>query len=303
VDTEALFFIVLLGVLFGSTLVASRFSVGQFSALNYVGLRFLFVSLAYIGIYLFRIRGRMLPKDRRLWQHSIVLGIFGTAVPMSLIVSSLQYQSSGLTSILVTTGPAVTVVLAHFFLPDERLSRRKVSGVFLAFSGALLLAIRGESGLPDGSQASLWGYLMVILAMISGSLATVYARKYMQALDAFDVNGVRMFTGALLVLPLSLLLGGFDVSAVNRTGIFALLWAAIVGTFLGMMLSFYNIQRFGATAAAMTSYIVPVVASLGGVILLEEKITAGMTTGMALVIIGVSVINWRVIKKQVVHGY
>ena len=85
---------------------------------------------------------------------------------MTSIVSSLQFQSSGITAVLITTSPAITVIMAHFFLPDEPLTRRKSLGVLFALGGALLLAARGESGLPDVSRANPLGYLLVLLAMV-----------------------------------------------------------------------------------------------------------------------------------------
>lgn len=289
---EALPYIILLGILFGSSLVVSRFSVGQFQPLTYIGLRLGLAGLAHIAVYVFS-RSRQWPQGRHLWSRAAVLGIFATAIPMTGIVSSLQYQSSGVTSVLITTGPALTVLMAHFLLPDESLTRRKGVGVILALAGAFLLAVRGESGLPDVERASPVGYLLVLGAMVSASASTVFARKYMRDLETFDVASVRMWVAALAIIPISLLLEGFDLSQVTGQGYGALLYAAFVGTFAGMMLAFYNIQRFGATASAVTAYIIPIVASLGGVLILGETITTGMLLGMALIVGGVAIINER----------
>jgi drug/metabolite transporter (DMT)-like permease len=289
---QALPYIILLGFLFGSTLVVSRFSVGQFQPLTYVGLRLSLAGLGHVAIYLLSKR-RQWPRGRQLWGHSAVLGIFATAIPMTAIVSSLQYQSSGVTSVLITTGPALTVLMAHFLLPDETLTRRKSLGVLLALTGAVLLAVRGESGLPDVERARPIGYIMVLGAMVSASASTIYARKYMRALDTLDVASVRMWVAALVIMPLSILVVGFDLSQVTSQGLGALMYAAFVGTFAGMMLAFYNIQRFGATASAVTAYIIPIVASIGGVLLLDETITQGMLLGMGLIVAGVAIINQR----------
>lgn len=254
--------------------------------------------MGHVAIYAL-FRRRRWPTGAVLWRHSAVLGIFHTAIPMTAIVSSLQFQSSGLTAVLITTSPAITVLMAHFFLPDEPLTRRKGLGVLLALSGALLLVIRGESGLPDVSQASPIGYGLVLLAMLSASGATIYARLYMQDLDALDVASVRMWVAAAVVMPLSLLFVGLDLDDVTSQGYTALLYAALIGTFCGMMLAFYNIQRFGATASAMTAYIIPIVAGIAGVLLLGETITTFMAIGMALIIVGIALINER---SQAVEG-
>jgi drug/metabolite transporter (DMT)-like permease len=243
-------------------------------------------------------RNHSWPRGKDLWKHSLVLGTIGTAVPMILLVASLRYQSSGMTAILITLGPSLTVLMAHFALPEEPLTTRKLTGVLLAFSGAVLLMALGESGLPDVHQASPIGYLLVIIAIMSSSSGTIYARKYMQNLDTLSVNTARVLLATLLVMPLSLVFVGLDLSVVNQQGYMALGWAALAGTFLAVLISFDNIKRFGATAGAMPSYITPVVTSLGGVLLLDEKITTGMLAGMALIMIGITVINQRSIRMD-----
>jgi len=287
---QALPYVLLQGFLFGSTLIASRFSVGQFRPTTYIGMRMVLATLCHLAVYMLARRQKW-PSSSHLWRHAALLGVVGTAVPMVAIVSSLQYQSAGLTSVLLTSGPAVTVLMAHFFLADETLNPVKVAGVVLALGGAVLLVVRGESGLPDVSQASPLGYGLVVLAIISASSMTIYARKFMREYDFFDVASVRMFVATLTVMPLSALLVGVDLSSVDVRGYTALVYAALVGTFSGLMLSFYNIKRFGATAASMPLYVIPVVASLGGALVLDEQITTGMLAGTGLIAAGIALIN------------
>jgi drug/metabolite transporter (DMT)-like permease len=170
---QALPFILLQGFLFGSTLIASRFAMGQYQPTTYIGMRLVLASLIHLGIYLVASRRRPWPRDPGLWRHAAVLGVFGTAIPMTGIVASLQYQSAGLTAVLLTAGPALTVLMANFALPDETLTPHKGAGVALALGGALLLVVLGESGLPDVSRASPVGYVLVLLAMLSASATTV----------------------------------------------------------------------------------------------------------------------------------
>jgi drug/metabolite transporter (DMT)-like permease len=290
-DKKATPYILLLGVFFGSTLVVSRFSIDQISPTTYIGLRFTLAGLAFALVYTLRLGKRRWPTGVDLWGRGFILGVLGSAVPMISIVSALQYLSSGLVSIMITVGPAFTVLMAHFFLDDEYLTWRKASGVLLSLGGAVILVMLGESGLPDAGPVNPVGYALVLGGMLAGSAMTIYARKYLQDYDTFDVTGVRIFIGALVVMPLSVVFEGFDISKVDHQGILALLFAAMVGSFLGMLLSLYNIQRFGATAAVMTTYVVPIVAGLIGVLFLDEQITWGMAVGIVLIVLGVWIIN------------
>jgi drug/metabolite transporter (DMT)-like permease len=292
-DLQALPYILFLGFLYGTTLVVSRFSVGQFEPTTYIGLRLAMSSLGFIVIYTLRIKKRHWPKNPRLWGHAAILGVFGSALPMTAFVSSLQYQSSGVTSILITASPAITVLMAHFTLHDERLNLRKIAGIVLALGGALLLIVRGESGLPDMTQANPIGYGLVLLGMLATGTMRIYIRKHMTNFSAFNVGAVRMFAASITIIPISFLTVGFDLSRTNTQGWLALLYAALFGTFVAMLFDFYNTKRFGATASVMVSYVIPVFAGIVGALFLDERITGGMLFGMALISLGVWLINKR----------
>jgi drug/metabolite transporter (DMT)-like permease len=289
---QALPFVIVLGSFYGTTLIASRFSIGQYAPTTYLGLRLVMASLLHIAVYLL-VRKRHWPVDRNLWRYAVPLGVFGTAIPMTSIITSLQYQSSGITSLLLTTNPALTVLMAHFFLSDEHLSRRKALGVTLALSGAAMLLLLGESGLPDVTDANPLGYILVLTAMVLSSGASVYMRRFMSAMDVFDVASIRMWVAAAVVMPLSFFMAGFDLSAVTPVGYGVLVYAALIGTFAALMLTVYNIKRFGATAAAITAYVTPVVATISGVIVLGETVTPGMIVGMVTIIGGIAILNER----------
>ncbi len=289
-NIKALPYVTLLGFMFGSSMVVSRFGVGQFEPTTYIGIRMIISSLMALAVYRLS-TGRRLPRDRELWTRAGLLGIFGTAVPMTCVIVSLQYLSSGVSSLMLSVGPAITIILAHFLLPDELLSRRKVYGVGLALGGALLLALSGEDGLPDAGAAASTGYILVLIAMVFSSVMVVYARKRLTGYDAYEVGSIRIFTTALVMMPLSLLAVGFDLSAVTGAGYLSLVYSAIVGTFLGLLLSFYNIKRFGATPAVMTTYIIPIVAGIGGVLVLDEEITLTMLVGMGIIVSGIALLQ------------
>ena len=289
-NIKALPHISLLGFLFGSSLVASRFAVGQFEATTYIGLRMVISSLLALGV-IYLATGRRLPRDRLLWWRASLLGVFGTAIPMTFVILALEFQSSGVTSLLLSTGPAMTVIMAHFSLPDELLTRRKLFGVSLALGGALLLALSGEDGLPDVQGAGPIGYILVTVSMFFSSVMVIYARKKLSGYDAWDVGSIRIFSTAIAVMPYALLTSGFDLSAVTQGGYFGLLYSAVCGTFLGLMLSFYNIKRFGATPAVLTTYIIPIVAGIGGVLVLGEEITTTMLIGMGVIVGGIAMLQ------------
>ena len=291
-DIQALPYISLSGFFFGSSFIAARFAVGQFGTINYVFLRLFLASLIFGAVYIFD-RHRVWPTDPRLWKHGIVLGFLATVIPMLSFNTALNYLSSGVTAVFRATEPAFIVILAHFVLAGERLTGRKIVGVILALSGVLLLTLRGETGLATLATDPI-GYLWATLALLGGSLGTVYARKYAQNLSVFDITTVQMLVGTAVLSLFILQQGGLNIEGIDSLGYMALGYGLFIGTIAGFLLFYYNIRRFGATATAITTYIIPIIATLGGVMILDEKLTGGMLAGMGLIISGIAILNLRV---------
>ncbi|MCA9912053.1 MAG: DMT family transporter [Anaerolineae bacterium] len=290
---KALPFVILNAFLFGSTLVASRFSVGNFPPLVYLSFRLLIASSAFLLIYLLRPEAHF-PLDGSLWRRVGVFGVFGTALNLVLNVSALQYLSSGVVSVILSLSPAMTVLWAHFLLPEERLRGWQWLGLLFAFSGAALLAFSGESGIPDIAQADPRGYLMVLGAVLANSIMAIYVRKMLKNDNSIQVASIRMFVAALTLIPLTVFTVQYDPVPVSPIAAGAVIYAGLVGTFGGFFVQLYNIQHFGAVPGSMVTYLIPIFAGTGGVLLLGEHFTPIMFLGVAIIITGIALVQRRV---------
>lgn len=284
--------VLLLGLLFGSSLVVSRFSVGQFQPRDYVALRLVIAALLHVSAYPLWSR-RPWPRDLSLWLRAGLLGLLGSALPMTAIVSSLQYQSSGVSGLLLTLNPVVVVLLAHWFLHDEPLTWNRMAGALVAFAGAGLLLMRGESGLAEFARADWRGYAWIGVGVMASASSSVYARRFLRWDDAFDVATIRMVAAALATLGVVGMSGGFRLGQVGPSGAAALAYGSVMGTFLAFLVSFRIIKRFGATPVAQTSYVIPVVSTILGVLFLDERVTGAMLVGMGVIFAGIALLNRR----------
>ena len=291
-DRKALPYIGALGLAWGSNLVISRFGIGQFEPLVWITLRLVIAVAAFTAFYTFS-PNRQWPRNPQLWLYAAIVGVFATAVPLMGFVFALEVQSAGLTGLLATTAPAITVVVAHFLLAEARLNWPTVIGVVVALSGAVLIITLGETGLPDVTEANPIGALLLFVALLCEALAAAFIRQRMQGMDAFDVTSVRLLAALVVVTPLTLWQHELDFAQVNVAGWGALLFAALVSTFVAQMLAFYVTRTFGTTAFAIVGYIAPMVAIIGGVLFLGETITLGMLAGMVLIVSGIFIVNRR----------
>ena len=287
--TKAFPFIGLLSLFWGTNIVASRYGVDEFDPYLFIALR-LFIA-TFFFILIFFLQRRIWPTDLQVWRHAAFSGVIGVSIPMTLFILSLQYQSSGVASIFVTTGPAMLVIAAHFFLPDEKMTHNKAMGVALALSGSLFLALRGENGLADVGGASPLGFILIIIGLSFDAANAIFVRRRMRQMDPIAVTGIRLSIGALITIIVALLLSDGSWAGISAAGYFSLAYAALIGALAGQFLAFYITRRFGATAFSLTSYLIPVVATTFGVLLLGEIVTWGMLVGVLLIGGGIYLIN------------
>ncbi len=283
-------YVLLLSLFFGTSLVSSRFALQEIASLQFIGMRMLIATTAFIIVYTVS-KKYPWPTDPNIWRHGLVLGIIGTTIPMTAFISSLNYLSSGVSAIIGTTGPAFTVLLASFFLKDEDLNRRKIFGILLALGGALILTLMGETGLNTEGEVNPLGYILVFTANISSSFSVIYARKNVRDMSAFQITSVRALVTTVIILPIAYFIYGMDLSVLTNVGWTALFYSAVISSFFGFIMALYIINRFGVATSVMTNYVVPIVAAIGGALLLDERITIGMVGGMIVIIAGIAIIN------------
>lgn len=290
IKSQSIPYSLLLSLFYGIGLIAARFGIGQFHPLIYTGLRLVIAGFCFILIYSLK-TDRAWPFRGELWRHAFVLGVVGAAIPQMAVVTSLQYQSAGITALLVTTTPAMTVVMAHFFLRSEKLDVFKGIGVLVSLGGVLLMFIKGETGLPEIEEVNAIGFSLVLFGMICNSGAGIYIRRHLRKYDSLDIAGIQVWIAAIILLVPTLIQFRGKSLQVDGLGVLSLFLGALFGIFGGYLLAFYIVKRFSATAWATAFYITPIITTFGGVLLLGEEVTGGMLFGMLLIILGLAIIH------------
>jgi drug/metabolite transporter (DMT)-like permease len=156
-----------------------------------------------------------------------------------------------------------------------------------AFAGVLLLILTRTSGLAGiATGFEIRGQLLALASALISAAGIVYARRALRQVNAVVVTAGQMFTGLLLTLPIALLLNDTDLSTLTWRAWFATFYAAMIGSYLGFLLLFYMVRRYGATVAALPAYLMPPVSATIGALLLGEVITPSLIGGAILILSG-----------------
>lgn len=236
-------------------------------------------------------QGEKLPRSAKTWGGFVMMSLVSNVLPFSLITWGQTAIESGLASIMLATTPIFTVILAHFFTADERLTVPRLIGVLLGVIGVTLLV--GPNFLR-GVGAQVMGQLAVLAAAASYGLSALVARKMMSGSTPL-VNSAGMLSCAtIFMLPLAFIFEQPWTASPGFVPLLAALALAIVSTALAYLLYFQLVARAGASNASLVTLLIPVTAVLLGAIFLGERLPLIAFGGMGVIFCGLLVIDGRI---------
>jgi drug/metabolite transporter (DMT)-like permease len=275
-----------LSLAWGSSFYWIKIAVGEVGPFVLVAFRLLFGILG-LAVVLFFNRP-IAPLDRRTWQNLLILGITNTALPFVLISWAEQHIDSAVASILNSSVPLFTMVIAHFALTDDRMTPRRVLGLLVGFAGVVVLTVRDIGG---DVRLNLLAQGAMILAVLFYAGSSVMARRNtkglqpaVQALIPLLSAEAFITTGALLVES------PIQFPTLPMTWI-ALIWLGLIGSCLAYLFYFYLLHSIGPTRATMVTYTFPVVGVALGVLLLGETLDIYLVTGAVLILGSLLIVN------------
>jgi drug/metabolite transporter (DMT)-like permease len=157
---------------------------------------------AVLLLILLRLQGSRLPKWGPVWKHIAIIALVHNAIPFVLFSWGEQYIDSALAAILNGTVPFFTIILAHHFTENDRITPVKIAGLMIGFGGMVLLAL---PAFGDGVESTTWGVLAITAASLLYGIAIVYARNHLRGLQPLAAPTGQMMIATLYMLPLSLL--------------------------------------------------------------------------------------------------
>lgn len=279
--------ILLLASLWGPSFLFIKVAVHEIPPLTMAAARVTIAAL--ILLVVLRLRKRVLPKGRHIWLKFTIAGLFGNAMPFVLFNWGELYIDSALAAILNGTTPLFTLVIAHFFTDDDRLTTRKVIGAIIGFGGLLVLVAPSLFG---GVEATTLGLLAVLLAAFCYGVNIVFTRTYLRGLPGLVAPAAQLSMASVLLIPLSLLVDQpYQLEFPSLPAVSSLFALAIIGTGLAFIVYYRLLETTPASSMAMVTYLIPVFGIFLGVVVLNETLNWNAYIGCLLILIGVMVVN------------
>ena len=223
------------------------------------------------------------------WPVYLLLAFFNVVLFYGLQTFAVLYMPSGTAAVVIYLQPILVGFLSYLIL-GESLSAAKVVGLFLGFSGVVVVSAGSLSGASLGTPL---GVAFGVATAVSWALGTVYFKRYGEKLSMLWAVGGLFLLGGICLTGLGLVLE--PVSEISWTGTFvaSLLYAALVGTALAWILWFGLVRAGEASRVSAYVFLVPLVAVLLGTLFLGETVGPLLLVGAALVVSGIYLVNRR----------
>ncbi len=269
--------LLVLSALWGASFLFMRIAVPEFGPVVLAELRVGIASIFLLPILMMRAD---LAELRTHWKKLATVGTVNSAIPFMLLPFSTLYLTGGFASILNATSPLWAALIAWVWL-SAKLDLSRITGLIIGFGGVVVLVWNKASFNLGGVSLAI---IAAILASIFYGIGANYTKKYLQGVSPLAIATGSQLAAAVVLLPGAIALwpdGPISVRA----------WAAVItmgvaSTGLAYIIYFRLIANVGPASAITVTYLVPGFAVFWGAVVIDEKLTATMVIGCAIILFG-----------------
>ena len=283
-------------LLWGGSFVAIEVGLEFYPPVLFAAYRFDLAALALVS-YVLVTQDAPLPRTRADFVAVGFSGGLSVAANNSLLFVGQQYTTSGIASVVYSLVPIATAAAAATWLGDSGLDARGYVGVLLAFLGVALVAQPDPANLAGGVTV---GVGLILVGVVAVSVGAVGIRTVSPSIPSVALTAWAMLLGGLLIHGFSLGLGEEQMAPVAEPlPLLALAFLGLLSSAVAYSFYFALLDRLGAFQVNLVSYVVPVVATVAGAVLLDEPVTVYTVTGFVVIVVGFGLLKRAAIRREI----
>ena len=282
-DWLALFALV---AMFGSAFLLTKIAVQEVPPVMVVAGRIVIGALLLLVISYSQ--GERISELKPYWPILLALALTGNCIPFFVITWGQQYVDSSLAGILMAMMPLTTVVLAHFFVQGELITKNKLIGFFLGFIGVVILMQPELSVSTEFDWLHLFAMLLILAGAVSYAANSVIAHALPKISLSLISAGV-LLMASVIIIPLSVSQGFSWLTGTSSTAIWSVILLGIFPSGLATIIYFSVIRRAGAAFLSQINYLIPVWAVLLGILFGGEQLTIHAIIALVVILTGIAI--------------
>lgn len=247
----------------------------------------------YGAALLFWITSLLRPRER-VSGHDLLLlagaSVLGIVTNQGCFIFGVGLTSPGEASIITTTMPMWVMVLAAVIL-KEPVTWRKVGGIVLGASGALMLVLGGTAVIAGGDNPVL-GDTLVLCAQLSYALYLTFYKNFIKKYSLVTLMKWMFTFAALIITPLSaptIIDTRWDMLEPEHW--LGVAYVVGAGTYLAYICIMIGQKNLRPTIVGMYNYVQPIVASTVGIYLGLDRFTPMKIVAVILIFTGVFLVT------------
>ena len=269
-------------VLWASAFVAIR-HLGKDFEPGSLSLGRLLVGAATLGVVVLT-QPRMPRPTGREWLSIVAIGVLWFGIYNVALNEGEQHVDAGTASMLLQVSPILIAVLATIFL-SERFTTYLALGLALAFSGVVLI---GTADSGSGGGRDILGVVLCLVAAAVYSISVILQKPLVARLPALHIVWLACTVGAVACLPFA----GQLVDDTRNAPTSSILWVVYLGVFptaIAFTTYAYALRHMSASSLGVTTYLVPPITIVMGLVFLSETPPTIAYAGGVLALLGVAV--------------
>ena len=279
-------YIAFLSTLFGANAVAIKVAFEGFGVFTAAVIRF---SVAALVIALWAAgSGRSFRLQKGQWRYLLIYALL-FMVQLSLFFTGLDKTYASRGTLIVNLLPFLILILAHFFLPNDRITRRNLIGLLLGFSGVVCVF----AGKETFSRDIRIGDGLVLAATVVWAANTVYIKRVIEAFKPFHI----VLYSMLIALPFFALEAfWFDevaIRSLSGRAVLGLAYQTFVTASFGFIAWNTMLRTYGAVALHAFVFIMPLVGVILSGWILNEPLYPNLWVALTLIVAGILVVHGR----------
>jgi drug/metabolite transporter (DMT)-like permease len=287
-------FTAFLCIIFGSNAVAVKIAFAGMGVFTTAAIRF---GIAAVAIFLWAwFTGQTIALKKGQIPQVLIFSLLFT-VQLSLFYLGLSKSNASRGTLLANLLPFFILFLAHFFIPGDRITKRKFFGILLGFSGIVFMFLE-EKGVASGFRT---GDLLILLAVIIWSSSAIYLKIIIDAYNPFQLVLYSTMFSVPFFLIEALLWDPTMISHLDVPVIGALLYQSLIAASFGFVAWNTLLKKYGAVSLHAFIFIMPIAGVVLGGLVLGEPITIKILLALAFIVSGIFVVHWKPRKEAPVY--
>jgi drug/metabolite transporter (DMT)-like permease len=241
-----------------------------------------------IIVSVLKVRGDQIPPVSH-WPALAVLGVLLMGFGNGCVVWAEQSVPSGLTAVLVASVPFWMVGVEWFMQESDHVSRRRILGLIVGFSGIVLL-VWPELGLA-AHRSFVFGVVATQLACLGWAIGSSYSRRRHTHENVLAAASLQMLFGGASLLVAGTLHGEWATLAFTPRTTGALTYLIVFGSIIGYSAYAYALKYLPVATVSLYAYVNPIIAVLLGTLVLGEALSPRLAVAGAIVLIGMALVR------------